>query len=724
MDKAKLVLKEIFGYDSFRPLQHDIIENILKKKDTLVIMPTGGGKSLCYQIPALLFDGLTVVISPLISLMKDQVEQLRQLGVETALLNSSLSQQVYNRNFAAVRNGTAKLLYLAPESFAKEEIVALLQSVKLDCITVDEAHCISEWGHDFRPEYRQLGTLRKKFPNAVCVGLTATATPRVQEDIVKNLNIPKAGRFLASFNRDNLFLQVLPKQDAFGQTLRFLQEHPQQSGIIYCFSRKQVDSLTEDLAGRGFSCLPYHAGLGDAERNNNQELFIKDEVQIIIATVAFGMGINKSNVRFVIHYDLPKNIESYYQEIGRAGRDGLRADCLLLFNYADTVKINYFIEQRDDPLLRESAKMHLDAIVKYAEYDGCRRVPLISYFGEDYHAQSCDMCDNCLTDPKDLSDITIPAQKFLSAVKKTGEIFGANYIIDVLSGASLDKIFSNGHQNLSVYGIGKEFAKKQWHFLAQQLVRKEILFREPEYGSLKLTRKAYAVLLEGEKVYGLVREAEIAKEKLTSRDRSKQYNSALFELLRRKRKEIADSMNIPPFVIFSDTTLTTMATTYPQTKNELNMISGVGAVKLERYGAAFLTVILKYCKEHNIRPQKKPEPKPVPSIVKPKPKPRHIEVGELFQSGMSIDAIAARNKVQAQTIIAHLVKYVLEGKKIRLEGLFEKVSASPKLQKEILSEFKINPPERLAEYYEKYNGEVSFTDLHLLRLAFLSTQNY
>jgi ATP-dependent DNA helicase RecQ len=598
MDNAKNVLKEIFGYDSFRPLQYDIISHILAKKDTLVVMPTGGGKSLCYQIPALLFEGLTVVISPLISLMKDQVEQLRQLGVEAALLNSSLSPQEYNSNYQNVLEKKAKLLYLAPESLVREEILNLLINSTVDCITVDEAHCISEWGHDFRPEYRQLGALRQHFPGAVCVGLTATATPKVQDDIIKNLAMRGHAKFLASFNRENLFLQVLPKKSAFRQTVKFLHEHENQPGIIYCFSRKQVDSLAEDLADLGFSCKRYHAGLEDDERSRNQELFIRDEIQIIIATIAFGMGINKSNVRFVIHYDLPKSIESYYQEIGRAGRDGLRADCLLLFSYADTMKIQYFIDQKGNETEKNAAKQHLDAMVRYAETEICRRIPLISYFGENYTESKCSSCDNCLGDNSNLDDLTIPAQKFLSAVKRTGEIFGANSLIEVLSGSHLDKIFSNGHQNLTVYGIGKEFSKTQWQFLVRQFVRKNLVVREGEFGSLKLTPGALQVLYKGEKVFGAFAEPEPVRIQAKLRLKDQPYDQKLFELLRKKRKEIADTYNVPPFVIFSDKTLTQMATVYPQTPEEMGRINGVGSVKLKRYGTRFLQIIQRYCKDH------------------------------------------------------------------------------------------------------------------------------
>ncbi len=457
------------------------------------------------------------------------------------MLNRSLSPEDYKTNFENVKNNNVKLLYLAPESLVKDEISTLLKTTKLDCITVDEAHCISEWGHDFRKEYRQLGAFRNEFPSAVCMALTATATPRVQDDIMKNLNMIQPRKYIASFNRENLFLQVVPKRNAFKQTVDFLNEHKNQSGIIYCFSRKQVDKLHDNLSSLSFSTKPYHAGMTDEDRNKNQDLFIKDEVQVIIATIAFGMGINKSNVRFVLHHDLPKNIESYYQEIGRSGRDGLRSDCLLLFSYSDIAKINYFIDQKEDEKERLVAKMHLEAMVKYAESEICRRYPLINYFGEHYRSDFCGMCDNCLAEEKDKADITIPAQKFLSAVKRTGEKFGANYIIDLLLGAETERIFHNGHQNLSVYGVGKEFDKKQWQILAHQFVRKEILIRDLDFGGLKLTPSSYDVLFNNFKVRGFIKETKPSTKKMKLPAGSEEnYDRELFELLRRKRKQIAD----------------------------------------------------------------------------------------------------------------------------------------------------------------------------------------
>lgn len=715
MEKAKELLKNIFGYDSFRPLQHEIIKDVLDKKDTLVIMPTGGGKSICYQIPALIFEGLTIVISPLISLMKDQVVQMQQLGINAALLNSSLTPQEYNRNYVDVMDKKAKLLYLAPESIAKEEINNLLNNVRVECITVDEAHCISEWGHDFRPEYRQLGDLRKKFPSAVCIALTATATPRVQDDIVKNLNMHQGERYLASFNRENLFLQVIPKMNSFMQVITYLNEHKEQSGIIYCFSRKQVDTLYEDLRDRGFSVRPYHAGLTDKERNENQDLFIRDEVQIIIATIAFGMGINKSNVRFVIHHDLPKNIESYYQEIGRSGRDGVKADCILLYSFSDVSKINYFIDQKESPAERRSAKLHLDAMVRYAESNSCRRHSLINYFGEHYTTENCGFCDNCLTDPKDLTDITVAAQKYLSAVKRTGEIFGAAYIIDVLCGSEANKIFSNSHQNLSVYGIGKEFTKNQWHSLANQFISKGLLLREPEYGSLKLTEKAYSVLLRGEKVYGIVKEATEITVKPKAAEQ--QYDSVLFELLRKKRKIIADDNDIAPFVVFSDKTLILMAANYPQTENQMLGISGVGISKLEKYGAAFLTVIKSYCLQNNIQVKNTKTPKPKNPVTQVKL--RHVEVSEQFNSGKTIDELAAQYNVQQQTIINHLYRYQREGAELNKKYLASLNNIPADITGKVFESFRQNGTGTLSIVFEDLNKEVPYEDLHLLRLLYL-----
>src|SRR5689334_16677259 len=547
------LLKDTFGYDTFRPLQREVIENVLARRDTLAIMPTGGGKSLCYQIPSLLFDGLTVVVSPLISLMKDQVEQLRAFGVPCLFLNSSLAPQEYQENMEYVKRGEVKLLYVAPETLLTPRILSLLDSVPVDCLTIDEAHCISEWGHDFRPEYRQLVAVRQRFPKAVCLALTATATARVRQDIRTTLKFTTTNEFVASFNRENLYIEVIRKVDPYLQTIQMLERYKDQSGIIYCFSRKQVDELSVYLSSKGYSVRPYHAGLDDTERRMNQEAFIRDDVQIIVATIAFGMGINKPNVRFVIHFDLPKSIEGYYQEIGRAGRDGLPAHCLLLYSYADVAKLNYFIDQKEGSEKRV-AMQHLDAIVRYAEDERiCRRKPLLNYFGESFQADNCSSCDNCTSAPTPLTDITIYAQKFLSCVKRADEKFGAGHITDILLGSRSEKVLRWEHDKLSTYGIGTDLTKKQWMHIARQLLTMGYMKQEGEYHTLSLTVKALKALKKRETIFGVMQEAERVQKKRDKKTKEAiEYNSALFALLRQKRKEIADKEGVPPYVIFSD----------------------------------------------------------------------------------------------------------------------------------------------------------------------------
>lgn len=595
--KSKHILKAVFGYDAFRPLQLEIMANVLRKNDTLVIMPTGGGKSLCYQIPALIFSGLTIVVSPLISLMKNQVEQLAQIGVPATVLNSSLTLEQYRRNMEKVKQGVIRLLYMAPEALLRPNMLALLSSLDVDCLTIDEAHCISEWGHDFRPEYRQLVTARESFANAVCIALTATATPRVRQDIKTSLGFEDSNEFIASFNRKNLFIQIVSKNNPFEQTVEFIKGFPGQSGIIYCFSRRQVDDLFEALKSKGFSVRPYHAGLPERDRTRNQDLFIKDDVQIMVATIAFGMGIDKPNVRFVVHYDLPKNIESYYQEIGRAGRDGLSAHCLLLFSYGDIQKTRYFINKKEGHEQR-LANIHLNALLGFIETEGCRRIPLLNYFGEKYFREDCGMCDNCLSGERDLKDITIAAQKFLSCAKRTEERFGAGHVIDVLRGSKAKKVLRLGHQHLSTYGIGLDFSKRQWFHLSRQFIQKGLLVQDMEFGSLKLTCKAWKVLRGEEKVLGRMEEEIIDRK--SEKDDYKDYDRDLFEILRKERKRLADKSKVPPYVIFSDKTLIEMATFFPQSKQSMLDIYGVGAVKQDKYGTVFLDIIQEYCKTHQI----------------------------------------------------------------------------------------------------------------------------
>jgi ATP-dependent DNA helicase RecQ len=594
---AKSILKNVFGYDDFWPLQEAIIAHLLEKRNALVVLPTGGGKSLCYQIPALIYNGLSIVISPLISLMKNQVDELQECGVAAVYLNSTLKPDEYRRHVEKLKANHIKLLYLSPEALLSPRTLDLLSTMKVDCIAIDEAHCISEWGHDFRPEYRQLGGLRSVFNDAACVALTATATRRVRDDIKKSLQIGETDEFIGSFNRPNLFLEVEPKVAPLEQITEFLKSYRNESGIIYCFSRKQTDHLYEFLHEKGYSVRPYHAGLSDEVRTENQNLFVKDDIQIIVATIAFGMGINKPNVRFVIHHDLPKSVETYYQEIGRAGRDGLPAHCLLLFGYGDIRNVRYFIQQKTGHE-QVIANILLSTILGYAETELCRRVPLLEYFGEKSDQATCGMCDNCKIDNKNLSDITIPAQMFLSCVKRTGECFGTSHVVDILRGSKSIKVLQHEHDRLSTHGIGKAHSAKQWRHLARQFIRKGLMIQDLEHGALKLTHKAWDVLRGKESVSGLL---EKGGADLHSRaEVPGQYDPGLFELLRKQRKEIADRMNIPPYTVFHDRTLKEIATHLPQTKDGLSRIHGIGAAKLEKYGDVVLDIITQYCRIHKI----------------------------------------------------------------------------------------------------------------------------
>ena len=615
MNRAQSILKDVFGFEKFWPLQERIIVHLLQKKDALVVMPTGGGKSLCYQIPGMLFDGLTIVVSPLISLMKDQVDQLKEYGVPALFLNSTLSAAEYRENVAKLRGGQIKLLYLAPEALLAPRTLALLKDLKVDCLAVDEAHCISQWGHDFRPEYRQLAEVRAAFPDACCVALTATATPRVREDICQCLKIDNQSVFVGSFNRPNLFLEVVPKEKPLDRILDILEWYSNESGIIYCATRRQTEEIHVALDQRGYAVRPYHAGLTEEERTENQELFRRDDVRIIVATIAFGMGINKPNVRFVIHYDLPGSIENYYQEIGRAGRDGLKSHCLLLFSYGDLHKIRYFIAQKTEEEQRV-ANILLSQLLGFAETDLCRRVPLLHYFGETEVAERCGMCDNCRdgNEGKSLVDLTIPTQMFLSCVKRTGEMFGAAHIIDVLRGSAAQKVLKFGHEVLSTYGIGKDYTTNQWRHLSRQLIQKGLLLYRYEHGSLKLTPKAWDILRGKEPFLGRLDEPrkEQGKKPSTAQgaqtDEMAAFDSELFEALRKKRKALANEANLPPYAIFHDRTLREMACVRPHSREELLAIHGVGQRQMEKYADAFLEIIQVHRQTHPISERGNPIP--------------------------------------------------------------------------------------------------------------------
>jgi ATP-dependent DNA helicase RecQ len=723
------ILKNTFGYDTFRPLQQEVIENVMARRDSLAVMPTGGGKSLCYQIPSLLLDGLTVVVSPLISLMKDQVEQLRAVGVPAVFLNSSLTPQEYQQNMDYIRRGKVKLLYVAPETLLTQRILSLLMAVKVDLLTIDEAHCISEWGHDFRPEYRQIVEVRKRFPHAVCLALTATATARVRLDIRTTLKFSNTNEFVASFNRENLYIEVVPKREPVAQTIQVLNRHKDQSGIIYCFSRKQVDDLSAYLLSKGYSVRPYHAGLEDSVRRRNQEDFIRDDVQIIVATIAFGMGINKPNVRFVIHYDLPKSIEGYYQEIGRAGRDGLPAHCTLLYSYSDAAKLNYFIEQKTGNE-KQVAIQHLNAIVRYAEDETtCRRRPLLNYFGEATEVDNCSNCDNCTSAPTDLVDITAFAKKFIACVKQVNEKFGAGHITDILLGSRNEKVLRWAHEKLTTYGTGVELNRKQWMHIARQLLTIGYVKQVGEYQTLSVTAKGSDVLNGRVHVMGILLETKERVKKEEKKKSELEYNSALFALLRQKRKELADQAGVPPYVIFSDRTLIEMAAYYPQSKAALLTIAGVGQVKLNRYGEGFLEIIKPYCEKHGLK-----ELHPVPTngrTVSQQPATERqrssVEIGErtrlvaeAFNEGITVKDLMERHQVSRGTILEHLTKYMLAGNRLRKQEELDRLTSVTSDQKlAAFSAFEKYGPDLLKPVFDTLNGSVNYDELKILRLLYL-----
>lgn len=615
----KKLLKQYYGYKDFRPGQKEIIDSILQGNDTLAIMPTGGGKSLCYQIPSLIFSGLTVVISPLIALMEDQVKSLDSVGIPSLFLNSSLEWEEYTYNMSQIRSGKIKLLYCAPETLVTERIQNLLAQVEVSCITIDEAHCISEWGHDFRPEYRRISEIRQLFPKAVCLALTATATETVRKDIKKTLKLGQNKdykEFISSFNRPNIYLDVISKSGSTNSklngmklsradeiTLDFIKSHQKESGIIYCFSRKKVDELTTLLQSQGYSALPYHAGLNDTTRSQNQSDFIKDNVKIIVATLAFGMGINKPNVRYVIHYDLPKSIEQYYQEIGRAGRDGLQSTALLLYSYGDTKKLSYFIEEKAEKE-RKIAEEHLKKMVQYAETTTCKREFLLNHFGEslkkDTNTTEENCCSSCENKDSLLTDVTIPCQKLMSAILRTKEKFGAHYVIDVLLGSKQKKILDYQHDTLSVYGIGTEYSKTDWLNITNLLIAEKYILKSEDYNVLSLTEFAKIALSQRKKIFlpftptgktGKPDSNLLTNLQKKSKVQFSDKEVKLQEALKTLRKKLAEEYNVPPYIIFGDKTLEQLVYEKPLSDFELENVYGLAAKKIERYGEQIIKVI-------------------------------------------------------------------------------------------------------------------------------------
>jgi len=595
----ELLLRRTFGYASFRPLQREICEATLAGRDVFALLPTGGGKSLCFQIPALARGGLTVVVSPLIALMKDQVDQLQASGVAATFLNSTLDADEARSRLRGLHRHEYRLLYVAPERLMLEGWVENLRQWNVTCIAIDEAHCVSEWGHDFRPEYRQIAKLRESLPEVPMMALTATATERVRTDIVAHLKLREPAVFVASFNRPNLTYRVVPKDQPLKQIITFVGRREQDSGIIYCASRAAAERVAEALAGRGFPARPYHAGLDAAERSRNQEQFLRDDTRIICATIAFGMGINKPNVRWIIHHDLPKNIEGYYQETGRAGRDGLPGDCLLLFSAGDIAKQTHFLDEMTDARERDVARAQLRQIVHYAESSGCRRAELLAYFGETFPLDNCGACDNCL-EPRETYDGTIVAQKFLSCIYRIAQNsrfgVGLNHIIEVLTGADTEKIRRWGHDRLTTYGIGGELSRPQWAAVGRELMRLGyVTVAEGEFATLELNAEGMNLLRTRQPVT-LTKPLDLPKAKRAPARREGDIacDEILFARLRALRKQLADERRVPAYIVFGDNTLRAMARHYPKTSAQMEGIPGLGEKKRAEFGELFAAAIAEY----------------------------------------------------------------------------------------------------------------------------------
>jgi ATP-dependent DNA helicase RecQ len=665
-DQAVLAaLRSTFGYASFRPLQEEIVHASLDGRDVFVLMPTGGGKSLCYQLPALLIDGITVVVSPLIALMKDQVDALRALGVAATFVNSSLDPAEVGRRQASIARGEVKLLYVAPERLMLPGFLRLLEAARVARIAVDEAHCISEWGHDFRPEYRELRRLRDAFPDVPLGAYTATATKRVQVDIIAQLGLRAPSTFRRSFNRPNLYYEVRPKRNAEEQLLAYLRGRHDASGIIYCQSRSGADALAQRLTRHGFSATSYHAGLEADDRRERQEAFIRDDVRIVVATIAFGMGIDKPDVRFVVHYDLPKNLEGYYQESGRAGRDGDSADCILFYSAGDAIKQRHFIDEKPTEAERRVAREQLRRMGDWAESATCRRRLLLAYFDETFEGQEAPCCDVCDA-PSELLDFTEPARMFMSCAKRTGERFGSGHLIDVLRGSQAEKVLRNRHDRVSTYGIGRDRSVDEWRHLFQQLRHAGyVAVDEERFGAVVVTAKGRGALLGTETVLLAAPRREV---RAAAADSLLGDAAALFERLRALRKQLADERRVPPYVVFSDATLRQLAAERPRTPVQLLRINGIGERKAADYGGAFLGLIAEFAPRS--------ENGPVTALPTPPRRKRADDVGEsarltlaMFQEGQSLEEIVGARRLAPSTIEGHLAEAIEAGEGIDLTRL-------------------------------------------------------
>jgi ATP-dependent DNA helicase RecQ len=712
-------LKKYFGFDTFKGTQESIIKNVLAGRDTFVLMPTGGGKSLCYQLPAVMKEGTAIVISPLIALMKNQVDAMRNFSTDDDVahfLNSSLTKTEISRVKKDVSSGVTKLLYVAPESLTKEDNIEFLKSVRISFYAIDEAHCISEWGHDFRPEYRRIRPIVDTIGRAPIIALTATATPKVQLDIQKNLGILDADVFKSSFNRPNLYYEVRSKQDATKEIIKYIKNNLGKSGIIYCLSRKKVEELAETLKVNGLKALPYHAGMDSSTRTQNQDKFLMEEADIIVATIAFGMGIDKPDVRYVIHYDIPKSLEGYYQETGRAGRDGGEGRCIAYYSYNDIQKLEKFMQGK--PIAeQEIGKQLLLETVSYAESSVCRRKLLLHYFGEEYHHENCEACDNCLH-PKTQFEGSDYVVSILEAVLAVKEKFKADHVSNILAGKATSAIKSYKHHKLEIFGSGEEKDERFWNMVIRQALIAKLLTKDIEnYGLLKVTQKGLA-FLEKPEAFMLTEDhdySEAEEEENAFGAKTAAVDEELFSILKDLRKRLAKVKDVPPFVIFQDPSLEDMAIQYPITIDELQNVSGVGAGKAQRYGQEFVEIIAKYVEEKEII-------RPLDMVVKSVVNKSGIKVYIIQSIDMkrTLEDIADAKGLEMGELLSEIENIVNYGTRINLDYYINMV-VDEERQHDIYSYFKEEAQtDSLEEAIKELGNEFEEEEIRLVRIKFLS----